>query len=91
MKRLQIRVLGSKHPPYKLQLQPGTKASDILAHLKLFSDSWVLAPASDPTTFFHSDEDLYATVEDQAKLIALIDTTEADNFMEYIAFGEGPL
>jgi hypothetical protein len=44
-------------------------------------DSWVLAPASDPTTFFHSDEDLYATVEDQAKLIALIDTTESDAYI----------
>jgi hypothetical protein len=75
MKHIRIRIIGSKHPPVQLQIQEGTRSCDVLAHLKahlkLFSDSWVLAPASDSSTYFRSEEDLYDKVEDQDKLIVL--------------------
>jgi hypothetical protein len=82
MKHILVGVLVCKPPvykpklqPYTLQIQEGTRTCDVLAHLKAklnwLSDSWVLASASVPTTVFHSEEDLYAAVDDQAKLIVL--------------------
>ena len=75
MKRISLRIIGSKHPPVQLQIQEGTKCRDVLAHLKdhpqLFSDSWILAPASDPTTYFRSEENLFDKVEDHDNLIVL--------------------
>jgi hypothetical protein len=76
MKRILVRVLASNRPPHKLQIRPGTAASDVLAYLKL--DRYVLIPAANRTStkealkdLIHKDEDLYARVEDGAKLIAL--------------------
>jgi hypothetical protein len=76
MKRILVRVLASNRPPHKLQIRPGTKASDVLAYLKL--DRYVLIPAANRTStkealkdLIHKGEDLYARVEAGAKLIAL--------------------
>ena len=75
MKHIRIRIIGSKHPPVQLQIQEGTRSCDVLAHLKAklnwLSDSWVLASASDPSTYFRSKENLYDKIEDQDKLIVL--------------------
>jgi hypothetical protein len=82
MKRILVGVLVCKPPSYKLKIQTytlqireGTRAYDVLAHLKAklnwLSDSWALATATVPTTLFHPEEDLYAAVEDNAKLIVL--------------------
>jgi hypothetical protein len=67
MKRLQIRVIGSKRMPVKLQIRRGTRSCDVLAHLKLW-DFYVLARASDPTTQFQYTEDLYAKVKTKRSL-----------------------
>ena len=76
MKHIRIRMIGSKGPPHKLQIQPGTRASDVLAYLKL--ERYMLLPAADRTSIkealkdlFSADEDVYVRVEDGAKLIAL--------------------
>jgi hypothetical protein len=76
MKRILVRVLASNRPPYKLQVRPGTTASDVLAYLKL--DRCVLIPAANRTSLKEAlkgllpeGEDLYARVEDGAELKAL--------------------
>jgi hypothetical protein len=82
MKHILVGVLVCKPPSYKLKLQSYTvhiqenaRAADVLAylktHLKLFSDSWVLASATVPTTFFHEEECLHDKVENNDKLILL--------------------
>ena len=82
MKHIVVGVMVCKPPSYKpklqsytLQIQEGTKCCDVLAylkdHLKLFSDSWVLASASDPTTYFRSEENLFDKVQDHDNLIML--------------------
>ena len=97
MKRLQIRVLGSKHPPYRRQVRPGTRASDVLKSLNQDED-YELALASAPTNPFPEDADVHSLVRDGERLIARLSTAalqkrvaEADAFMEQIAFGEGDL
>jgi hypothetical protein len=69
MKRISLRIIGSKHPPFRLQLQPGTRISDIRAHLQL-DEKYVLAYAFDPTDPFTEDDDVHSLVMDGERLIA---------------------
>ena len=69
MKRLLIRVIGSKHPPFRLQLKPGTTISDIRAQLQL-DEKYVLAYAFDPTDPFEEDDEVFSLVMDGERLIA---------------------
>jgi hypothetical protein len=69
LKRLQVRIHHSTHPPFKLQLLPGTKVSYLLAYLNLNED-YVLSPTDDPTRTFTPAEVLYDLIESVAKLIA---------------------
>jgi hypothetical protein len=68
MKRLRILVEGNPKP-YRLQIHPSTKTSDVLAHLKLDED-YDLYLASDPKRHFTSEEVLYDHVNNDEKLIA---------------------
>jgi hypothetical protein len=45
----------------------------------------------DPVTVFAEDDEVFSQVNDRDTLYALTRIAVADNFMEYIAFGEGPL
>jgi hypothetical protein len=58
MKRVLVRIHHSTHPPFKLQIRPGTRVSDVLVYLNLTED-YVLHPLSYPTKTFISEEDLY--------------------------------
>ena len=69
MKRILLRIIGSKHPPFRLQLKPGTTISDIRAHLQL-DEKYVLAYAFDPTDPFTEDDDVFSLVMDGERLIA---------------------
>jgi hypothetical protein len=69
MKRLQVRIHHSTHPPYKLKLRPGTKVSDVLASLHL-CDDYLLFPLSDPCKTFTPEEVLSDLIENDVKLIA---------------------
>lgn len=66
-KRISLRIIGSKHPLFMLQLRPGTTISDIRAHLKL-GEEYVLAFACDPTDPFAEDDDLHSLVMDGERL-----------------------
>jgi len=90
MKRLIIRVEGSKHPPFKIQIRPVTRVSDIRKHLQL-NDDYVLALAATPHRPFAEGDDVYALVMSGSKLIARTSVQAADAFMEHIAFGEGEI
>ena len=68
-KRILLRIIGSKHPPYRLQIRPGTTISDIRAHLNL-GEEWVIAYAFDPTDPFEEDDDVFSLVMDGERLIA---------------------
>jgi hypothetical protein len=68
-KRILLRVIGSKHPPFRLQLRPGNTVSDIRAHLQL-DEKYVLAYAFDPTDPFTEDDDVFSLVMDGERLIA---------------------
>jgi hypothetical protein len=69
MKRCLLRIIGSKHPPFRLQIRPGTTISDIRAHLQL-DETYVLAYAFDPTDPFEEDDDVFSLVMDGERLIA---------------------
>jgi len=90
MKRLKIRVSGTKHPPYKVVVHPHTTVSDIRTHLQL-DDDYVLALAATPHRPFAEGDDMHTLVTNGAKLIAMTSVEAADAFMEHIAFGEGEI
>jgi hypothetical protein len=69
MKRVLFRITGTKYPPYRLQIRPGTRISDIRAHLQL-DETYVLAYAFDPTDPFEEDDDVFSLVMDGERLIA---------------------
>jgi hypothetical protein len=69
MKRISLRIIGSKYPPFRLQIQPGTRISDLRAHLQL-DEKYVLAYAFDPTDPFTEDDDVFSLVMDGERLIA---------------------
>jgi len=69
LKRLQVRIHHSTHPPFKLQIRPGTKVSAVLAYLNL-TDDYVLLPLSDPAKIFTPEENLYDLISTDDKLIA---------------------
>jgi hypothetical protein len=71
MKRLQVHIHHSTHPPYLLKLRPGTKVSDVLSYLNLTED-YVIYPLSDPAKPFMPAEVLYDLIESDAKLIATL-------------------
>jgi hypothetical protein len=58
LKRLQVRIYNSTHPPFKLKILPGTKVSAVLAYLNLDGD-YVLYPISDPAKTFSPEEALW--------------------------------
>jgi hypothetical protein len=69
LKRLQVRIHHSSHPPFKLKILPGTKVSDVLAYLNLDED-YVLCPISDPAKTFTPEEGLFDLISPDAKLVA---------------------
>lgn len=83
MKRLIIRVQGSNPKPYKIQIPPGTRTGDILAHLKLHEDA-VLALASDPTAPFPHEADVHSRVTDGEHLIARSSSATVEDVDAYI-------
>jgi hypothetical protein len=50
MRTVLIRVEGAKRPIHKIQLEPGTRVSDILQHLDVPEGSWRL-PLNPRTPF----------------------------------------
>ena len=71
MKRISIRVIGTKHPPHRLKILPGTTISDIRTYLQL-NDKCLLAFAFDPTDSYVEDDDIYSLVMEGERLIASI-------------------
>jgi len=69
LKRLLVRIHHSTHPPYKLQILPCTKVSDVLVYLNLNED-YVIYRLSDPSKIYTPAEDLYGLIESDEKLIA---------------------
>ena len=69
MRTVLIRIEGAKRPLRKLQLQPGTRVSDILQTLNVSKD-YVLACASNPTRPFPQEAEAHALVVDADYLIA---------------------
>jgi hypothetical protein len=68
-KRILLRVIGSKYPPSRLEIRPGTRISDIREHLQL-DETYVMAYAFDPTDPFEEDDDLFRMVMSGERLIA---------------------
>jgi hypothetical protein len=79
VKRLVVRIHHSTHPPFKLQIRPNTRVSDVLAYLNLCED-YVLSPSSDPAKTFMPDEVLYELIESDAKLIATLSPEAAEKY-----------
>jgi hypothetical protein len=80
MKRLLIQMAGNQGKPFKIKIRPGTKAGDILAHLKL-GERYVLSPVSNPTKVFSAEDDVYAQVMDREKLETRFSTEAADKYI----------
>jgi len=74
LKRLQVRIYNSTHPP------PGTKVSAVLAYLNL-DGSYVLCPISDPAKTFSPEEKLYGLIA-IAKLSAVAEAKYAQLFIQ---------
>ncbi len=72
MKRVLVRIHHSTHPPYRLQLRPGTKVSDVLVYLNLPDEAYVIYQVSDPRKQYTSMEVLYDLIASDVKLIATL-------------------
>ena len=68
MRTVLIRIQGAKRPIHKLQLEPGTKVSDVLQALNVHG--YVLARAAAPTNPFPSEAEVHSLVCDSDHLIA---------------------
>jgi hypothetical protein len=69
MRTVLIRIQGAKrHRIRKLQLEPGTRVSDVLQALNV--QGYVLARASEPTNSFPSEAEVHSLVLDSDHLIA---------------------
>jgi hypothetical protein len=68
MRTVLIRIQGAKRPIHKLQLEPGTRVSDVLQALNV--QGYVLARASAPTNPFPSEAEVHSLVCDADHLIA---------------------
>jgi hypothetical protein len=89
MKRCKILIHHNSHPPFKLQIHPGTKVSDVLAYLHLPKEDYILYPVSDPSKTLYPEENLYAVIESDAKLIAkLSPEAEAKYAQLFMQWGE---
>jgi len=67
MRTVLIHVEGAKRPIHKLQLEQGTKVSDVLQGLNV--QGYVFARASAPTNPFPSEAEVHALVCDADHLI----------------------
>ena len=70
LKRLHVCIHHSTYPPFKLQILPGTKVSDVLTYLHLPEEDYVLCPLDDPQKHYTSTEVLYVLIESGTKLVA---------------------
>src|SRR5438270_10881591 len=77
MRTVVIRIQGAKRPIHKLQLEPGTKVSDVLKALN--AHGYVLARASAPTNPFPSEAEFHALVCDADHLIACARSPSVDH------------
>ena len=68
-KRILLRIIGSKYPPFRLQIRPGTRISHIREHLNL-GPEYDLAYAFDSTDPFEEDDDVFSLVMDGERLLA---------------------
>jgi hypothetical protein len=74
LKRLKIRIIGSKRPPVQIQIRPGTTVAHVLASLKLSHYILVPAGAEDlPKEIFGGSfgDDLYEKTQDGDTLYAI--------------------
>ena len=77
MRTVLIRIQGAKRPIHKLQLEPGTKVSDVLQSLNVHG--YILARACAPTNPFPSEAEVHSLVCDADHLIARSRSTPGDN------------
>jgi hypothetical protein len=89
MKCISVEVKGSDTDPVDIDITPGLTAGAILTALQL--EDYVLCTAPNAHHGFAEDDEVFSQVNDRDTLYALTRIAVADNFMEYIAFGEGLL
>ena len=77
MRTVLIHVEGAKRPIHKLQLEQGTKVSDVLQGLNV--QGYVFARASAPTNPFPSEAEVHSLVCDADHLIARASSTPVEN------------
>lgn len=77
MRTVLIRIQGAKRPIHKLQLEPGTKVSDVLQALNV--QGYVLARASAPTNPLPSEAEVHSMVCDSDHLIACSSLAAAED------------
>jgi hypothetical protein len=83
MRTVLIRVEGAKRPIHKIQLEPGTRVSDILQHLDV-PEGYVLALATEPTNSFPHEAEVHSLVCDADHLIVRPGTTRVENADAFI-------
>ena len=87
MKRVFIDVKNSDQSPYEVDIQPCTTPRMVLDRLQLDED-YDLYRASDPTTYFSEDDDLYPLVTHEEHLIAQTIFEAEEAFLRHLAYGE---
>jgi hypothetical protein len=80
--RTVLRIQGAKRPIHKLQLEPGTKVSDVLQALNV--QGYVLARASAPTSPFPHEAEVHSLVCDADHLIVRPGTSPVENADAFI-------
>ena len=90
MKRVFIAVKNSTQNPYEADIHNGTTPRMVLDRLQLDED-YDLYRASDPTTYFSEEDDLYPLVSNDEHLIAQTIFEAEEAFMRHIVYGEEAL
>ena len=82
MRTVLIRIQGAKRPIHKLQLEPGTRVSDVLQALNV--QGYILARASAPTNPLPSEAEVHSLVCDADHLIARSRSAPVENADAFI-------
>lgn len=78
MRTVLIRIQGAKRPIHKMQLEQGTRVSDILQHLHVPED-YVLALAAEPTNPFPFEAEVHSLIGNGEHLIAHSNSAAVEN------------
>ena len=88
MKRINIKIAGSRREPLNIQIAPGTSVEKILSQLGL--EDYVLSLLPNPDqylSFFEDEEDVYSQLKEGDTLCAIASAEALDAYIHQFVYG----